>query len=161
MLKRSDRRGDNADISCRQIPATCKCLHTVPHGPRAQACSNRSQEIRNNTHGWDMKSDIWSLGAVLYHMMVGTPPVDAERDVYDPPTLGRYHYHVKSFPERYSKELCDIVKAMLQFKKEARPTAADLSPRVGAGFRIWRETDEEGWSYVGKGESRRRNNLLF
>ncbi|KAI9709412.1 MAG: hypothetical protein M1812_007689 [Candelaria pacifica] len=118
-------------------------------------------EIRNNTHGWDMKSDIWSLGAVLYHMMVGAPPVNTEVNSSAPQTPSMYNHWVKTFPERYSTALCDIVKEMLQFKKEGRPSAADLSPRVSVGFRIWRKTAEEGRDYVGRGEARRHGIPFF
>ncbi|KAI9775003.1 MAG: hypothetical protein M1835_005977 [Candelina submexicana] len=136
--------------------ATAEVITPIFYGGKYQP-----PEIRNNTHGWDMKSDIWSLGAVLYHMMVGAPPVDTERNSPVPETPSMYNHWVKAFPKRYSKGLCNIVREMLHFTKEKRPSAADLSPRVGAGFRIWRETADEGKDYVGRGENRRRGMPLF
>ena len=96
-------------------------------------------------------------------MMVGQPP--EERDLSEvlqkpefiglkPPenAKGQRDFWLKALPQRYSPELRDIVKAMMHFQEDKRPTVADLSVEVDRGMRIWRESTAEGEAYRLKGE---------
>lgn len=121
-------------------------------------------------HLWTAAAEVWSLGAVLYHMMVGHPP--AEEDLSEvlpgpqfigtePPEdpAGLRPFYMRALPREFSTELRDIVKAMLHFQEAKRPTMADLSVEVDRGMRIWREDTEEGETYRLKGEKRRYDHL--
>lgn len=105
-----------------------------------------------------MAADIWSLGAVVYHMMVGKPPVDTETDISYllPEGATSDDFIVKPLPDTYSPDLRDIVLQMLTTNRNERPTAADLSVDVNQGMSMWRDNTPEGRHYVGKGERRRR-----
>lgn len=104
-----------------------------------------------------MAAEVWSLGAVLYHMMVGSPPVDTEIDIsyLFAEDATSDDFMVKALPDTYSPQLQNIVLQMLTVDRNERPTAADLSVEVDRGMRIWRETTPEGRRYVSKGEGRK------
>ena len=82
-----------------------------------------SPEIINNKP-YDTKSDIWSLGVLLYQMMTFKMPFNAQslpllsikinRGVYSPP------------PSVYSAELRDILKKCLTMEPEKRPSINDI-----------------------------------
>ena len=110
-----------------------------------------------------MAAEVWSLGAVLYHMMVGKSPIDTERDIFHvlPNGSKSSGMFVKSLPNKYSSEIREIVLRMLTTHIDERPTAADLSVSVDTGMRTWRQTHPEGRLYVGKGERRRGSSLLL
>ncbi|SLM41063.1 Serine/threonine/dual specificity protein kinase, catalytic domain [Lasallia pustulata] len=123
-------------------------------------------EMRDLNQVWTAAAEVWSLGAVLYHMMVGHPPEEQDLSGLLPapefigteaPTdpAGLRGFYMRALPQRYSNELRDIVRAMLHFQEAKRPTAADLSVEVDRGMRIWREDTEEGERYRLKGEKRR------
>ena len=130
----------------RQIPTSSKFpgIHLDP-------VTDPIKEIRKGSKEWSMASDIWSLGAVLYHMMVGKPPVDTETDLsyLFPERATSDDFMVKPLPDTYSLELRDIVLRMLRTNKSERPTAADLSVDVDQGMSIWRANTPEGRVYVG------------
>lgn len=104
-----------------------------------------------------MAAEVWSLGAVLYHMMVGSAPVDTEANISYllPKGTTSDAFFVKPLPNTYSAELRNIVLKMLTTDRNERPTAADLSVDVNQGMSIWRESTPEGRQYVGKGQQRR------
>ena len=60
---------------------------------------------------YDNKSDMWSLGCVIYEMCALKPPFQANNmnDLFKKLIKGNY----KRIPEHYSNELCLIIDLML------------------------------------------------
>ena len=102
---------------------------------RQETATDRCKEIQRNIDETSPASDIWSLGAVLYHMMSGAPPT--QQDVSNKVgNVGDDDFWMKAIPSRYSAELKKVVRAMLRVDKVQRPTADDLSGNVSQGMNI-------------------------
>jgi len=89
-----------------------------------QGISKFSPEVwRDNPY--DKKSDIWSLGCVLYEMITLKPPFRAE----DMPSLfkkvikGVY----QEIPRTYSKDLAQIIRSLLQVSAHQRPDCSIIN----------------------------------
>ena len=69
---------------------------------------------------YDNKSDIWSLGCVLYEMITLRPPFRAENmeGLFNKVIKG----HINKIPDRFSDDLFTIVKLLLQVNPENRPS---------------------------------------
>lgn len=69
---------------------------------------------------YDMKSDIWSLGCVIYEMCALRPPFMANnmRELYRKVTQGFY----PEIPSVYSPELAELIYQLLQVVPGRRPT---------------------------------------
>jgi NIMA (never in mitosis gene a)-related kinase len=73
---------------------------------------------------YDSKSDIWSLGCVIYEMTTLKPPFRAEdmEGLYKKVIKGSY----PKISNNYSQELSNIIKAMLQVNPMMRPSSDKL-----------------------------------
>lgn len=73
---------------------------------------------------YDAKSDIWSLGCVIYEMTTLEPPFQAEdmEGLMKAVTLGMY----PPINAKFSRELAQVIKMMLQQHAKKRPTADAL-----------------------------------
>ncbi|WFD00766.1 hypothetical protein MYAM1_003518 [Malassezia yamatoensis] len=75
-------------------------------------------------HQYDIKSDIWALGCIVYELCALSPPFDAANQA----ELTRKIKQgvVPCLPRNYSRELQDTVNAMLQLDPRRRPTTRQL-----------------------------------
>lgn len=73
---------------------------------------------------YDHKSDIWSLGCVIYEMTTLKPPFRAEdkEGLYKKVLLGEY----RQIPEAFSRDLGEIIGQMLQVQSSKRPDAGRI-----------------------------------
>ncbi|KAF9401261.1 G2-specific serine/threonine protein kinase [Mortierella sp. AD011] len=79
---------------------------------------------------YDIKSDIWSLGCVVFEMCALEPPflADTQAQLSAKIKLGR----IQTLPSQYSYELNVVIKSMLQLSPRKRPTTTELlaNPKI-------------------------------
>jgi len=73
---------------------------------------------------YDAKSDMWSLGCILYEMVALRPPFRAEdmEGLYRKVVRGQY----PRIPAHYSQDLADVIAALLQVHPRNRPAVDQL-----------------------------------
>ena len=82
-----------------------------------------SPEVWNDSP-YDNKSDIWSLGCVLYEMITLKPPFRAQdmEGLYKRVIKGQY----SRIPDRFSNDLFQIVQFLLQVNPKSRPSCDQI-----------------------------------
>lgn len=73
---------------------------------------------------YDIKSDIWALGCIVYELCALSPPFDANNQAEL--TRKIKQGMVPSLPRQYSRDLQDTVNAMLHLDHRRRPTTRQL-----------------------------------
>ncbi len=73
---------------------------------------------------YDAKSDIWSLGCVLYEAAALHPPFRAAdmKGLFQKVTAGKY----PDIPKTYSAELSGLVRSLLQQNPSMRPSCGTI-----------------------------------
>ena len=73
---------------------------------------------------YDSKSDVWSLGCVMYETITLRPPFQAKsmEELYKKVMRGNY----PRIPSKYSEDLSDAIKLMIQVEAGARPSCEEL-----------------------------------
>jgi len=129
-------------ISKRIKPKDVTVLHTQVSTRIYAAPEVLGSDPNSETSIYTNSVDIWSLGCVIYELLVGTFLFDSEHQV------SRYFFGLRSFPEDKLKELptpiddagISLLKSMLSIKPEDRPTAADA---LGNAWLVGLESDDE------------------
>ena len=77
-----------------------------------------------NDKPYDSKSDIWSLGCVVYEMLALHPPFRAEdmEGLYNKVIKGQY----EKICDKYSKDISDILKFLFKVKPNERPSCGQI-----------------------------------
>ena len=77
-----------------------------------------------NDKPYDTKSDIWSMGCVLYEMTSLKPPFRAKNmdGLYKKVIEGK----IIRIPNKYTNDLFHIIQLLLQVKPEKRPSCAEI-----------------------------------
>ncbi|OXB58746.1 hypothetical protein ASZ78_000087 [Callipepla squamata] len=77
-----------------------------------------------NHMSYNEKSDIWSLGCLLYELCALTPPFTAynQKELAEKIREGKF----RRIPYRYSEQLNELLKEMLNLKDYCRPSVEDI-----------------------------------
>ncbi len=67
--------------------------------------------------------DIWSLGCILYTLLIGHPPFETE-SVHG--TLDRVIAGDYSIPQNMNPAAADLIRSLLQSQPDRRPTLSDI-----------------------------------
>ena len=82
-----------------------------------------SPEVWNNSP-YDYKSDIWSLGCILYEMLTLNPPFQADDfdQLYKKVVAGKYN----KINSRYSEDMNEILKLLFKVNPKERPSCDEI-----------------------------------
>ena len=82
-----------------------------------------SPEVWNNSP-YDCKSDIWSLGCILYEMLTLNPPFQADDfdQLYKKVIAGKYN----KINSRYSEDMNEILKLLFKVDPKERPSCEEI-----------------------------------
>ena len=77
-----------------------------------------------NEEGYNEKSDIWSLGIILFEMANLAPPFQANNHLALALKIREGTF--KRIPDQYSEELMRVIRWMLKPEQKQRPNVEDL-----------------------------------
>lgn len=87
-----------------------------------------------NEQGYNEKSDIWSLGIIIYEMANLSPPFKANNHLSLALKIKDGNY--ERIPEEYSAELMRVIKWMLKPEPKLRPNVEDLLNLPNVSIRL-------------------------
>ena len=98
----------------RELNQTANMAHTIigtPYYLSPELCEEKP---------YNHKSDIWSLGCVLYEMCALVPPFRADdmQGLYKKVIKGKF----PRIPDHFSQEMATVIKFMLQISPSYRPS---------------------------------------
>ncbi|NXG04066.1 NEK2 kinase, partial [Sakesphorus luctuosus] len=110
-----------------------------------------------NYMSYNEKSDIWSLGCLLYELCALSPPFTAynQKDLAEKIREGKF----RRIPYRYSEQLNKLLKEMLNVKDYCRPSVEDIlqhpliedlvteEQKQNSDRRCWRSLESEKLQY--------------
>ena len=77
-----------------------------------------------NEHNYDEKTDIWSLGCVIFELVALAPPFTANSHLALAEKIIKGQ--ISRIPERFSEDLQEVIEKMLKVDPKERPTVEDL-----------------------------------
>jgi NIMA (never in mitosis gene a)-related kinase len=77
-----------------------------------------------NEKSYDERSDIWSLGCLVYELAALHPPFDAKNQISLAMKINAGRF--ARIPKHYSDELFNVIRSMLQVDRRRRPKVEDL-----------------------------------
>ena len=83
-----------------------------------------------NDKDYDAKSDIWSLGCLVYELAALRPPFDANNAVSLAVKVNQGKF--ARIPTRYSRQLMEVLTSMLQVDSRKRPSINELESIVSS-----------------------------
>ena len=87
-----------------------------------------------NEQGYNEKSDIWSLGVIIYEMANLSPPFQANNHLSL--ALKIRDGVFERVPEEYSEELMRVIRWMLKPEQKSRPNVEDLLNLPNVSIRL-------------------------
>lgn len=88
-----------------------------------------SPEVLNREKHDPRVADIWSLGVILYHMLVGDSPWSSVESLDELLDLVVFETSVK-LPHFLSEEVKELLSAILTHKPNIRPSLFDIQQRL-------------------------------
>ena len=132
-----DRKVLHRDLKCQNIFLTKTNIIKLGDFGIARVLSSTRENARTmvgtpyylspeiiNGKAYSFKSDIWSLGVVLYELCALKPPFDASSLPFLAMKIVKGQYN--PIPSVYSKDLKNLVASLLQLDPNKRPTTNQI-----------------------------------
>ncbi|KAK2761805.1 hypothetical protein FQN54_001633 [Arachnomyces sp. PD_36] len=134
-----------AKLGCFSSATVCIDSKTIEHndGP-SELTSFQPPEIVEKFGSWTTAAEIWSLGAIIYHMMAGHPPDLSLSGVSNEDLEQAW---ASEIPSNFSDTLCQTVMWILIPEPAGRPSILRFWSVMNHNFMTWQQTTREGRRY--------------